>query len=119
MNEEKYEVLTRDVIQKAVKNFEMESLRDLKINVIYNNLERKDAILARNIYIYIKDQMDIARRPKLKDEALLKLLRIALRENIKQETLHIAFNLRVGVSEALEVMTLMEYMSKMNQEGEI
>ena len=119
VNEEKYEVLTRDVIQKAVKNFEMESLRDLKINVIYNNLERKDAILARNIYIYIKDQMDIARRPKLKDEALLKLLRIALRENIKQETLHIAFNLRVGVSEALEVMTLMEYMSKMNQEGEI
>ena len=61
----------------------------------------------------------MALRPKLKDETLLKLLRVALRENIKQETLHIAFFLKLGISEALDVMTLMEYMSKMNEEGEI
>lgn len=118
VNEEKYEILTRDVIQKAAKNVDMESLRDLTINVIFNNLDRKDPILARNVYIYIKDQMDIARRPKLKDEDLLKLLRIALRENIKPEPLHIAYNLKIGISDALEVITLMEYMSRMNQEGE-
>ena len=119
VNEEKYEILTRDVIQKAVKEVEMESLKDLTINIIFNNLERKDPILARNIYIYIKDQMDVARRPRLKDETLLKLLRVALKDNIKQEPLHIAFYLKIGIAEALEVMTLMEYMSKMNEEGEI
>lgn len=119
VNEEKYEILTRDVIQKAVKNAEMEGLKDLLINVIYNNLDRKDPILARNIYIYIKDQMDVARRPRLKDEPLLKLLRIALKENIKQEPLHIAFYLKVGIADALEVMTLMEYMSRINEEGDI
>ncbi len=119
VNEEKYEILTRDVIQKAAKAVDLESLKDLSINVIFNNLDRKDPVLARNIYIYIKDQMELARRPKLKDETLLKLLRVALKENIKQETLHIAFFLKIGISEALEVMTLMEYMSKMNEEGEI
>lgn len=119
VNEEKYELLTKDVIQKAVKGTSMESINDLSISAIFNNLDRKDPIIARNVYIYIKDQMDIARRPKLKDDALLKLLRIALRENIKQEPLHIAFYLKIGISEALEVMTLMEYMSKMNREGDI
>lgn len=119
VNEEKYEILTRDVIQRAVKGKNMESISDLSISAIFNNLDRKDPILARNVYIYIKDQMDIARRPKLKDDALLKLLRIALRDNIKQEPLHIAFYLKIGISEALEVMTLMEYMSKMNREGDI
>ncbi len=119
VNEEKYEILTRDVIQKAAKAVDLESLKDLSISTIFNNLDRKDPVLARNIYIYIKDQMEIARRPKLKDETLLKLLRVALRENIKQETLHIAFFLKLGISEALDVMTLMEYMSKMNEEGEI
>lgn len=118
VNEEKYEILTRDVIQKAAKNTDLEGLRDLSINVIFNNLERKDPVLARNVYIYIKDQMDIARRPKLKDDDLLKLLRIALRENIKQEPLHVAFHLKIGISEALDVITLMEYMSRMNREGE-
>ena len=119
VNEEKYEILTRDVIQKAAKSVEMEGIKELTISVIFNNLDRKDPVLARNIYIYIRDQLDIARRPKLKDETLLKLLRVALKENIKQEPLHIAFFLKIGISEALEVMTLMEYMSKMNEEGEI
>ncbi len=119
VNEEKYEILTRDVIQKAVKGANMESIGDLTIAAIFNNLDRKDPIIARNVYIYIKDQLDVARRPKLKDDSLLKLLRIALRENIKQEPLHIAFYLKIGISEALEVMTLMEYMSKMNREGDI
>ena len=119
VNEEKYEILTRDVIQKAVKETEMDSVNDLTISVIFNNMDRKDPILARNIYIYIKDQMEVARRPRLKDDALLKLLRIALKENVKQEPLHIAFFLKIGISEALEVMTLMEYMSRMNEEGDI
>ena len=119
VNEEKYEILTRDVIQKAAKSVDLEGINDLKIYVIFNNLDRKDPVLARNIYIYIKDQMDIARRPKLKDDTLLKLLRVALKENIKQEPMHIAFFLKIGISEALEVMTLMEYMSRMNEEGEI
>lgn len=119
VNEEKYEKFTKDVIQKAVKGADMESIRDLTINVIYNNLERKDPILARNVYIYIKDQMDVARRPRMKDDALLKLLKIALRENVKQEPLHIAYFLKIGISEALEVMTLMDYISRMNEEGDI
>lgn len=119
INEEKYEVLSRDVIQKAVKNVQMESVNDLTINIIFNNLERKDPIIARNLYIFIKDQLDIARRPRLKDDTLLKLLRVALKENIKQDVLHIAFYLKLGITEALDVVTLMEYMSRMNEEGEV
>lgn len=119
VNEEKYEILTRDVIQKAAKATNLENINDLTISVIFNNLDRKDPILARNVYIYVKDQMDVARRPKLKNNALLKLLRVALRENIKQEPLHIAFFLKIGIAESLEVMTLMEYMSRMNEEGDI
>lgn len=118
VNEEKYEILSRDVVQKAVKNVQMEDIGDLTINVIYNNLERKDPIIARNLYIFIMEQMDIARRPKIKDETLLKLLRVALKDNIKQDVLHIAFFLKLGISEALDVVTLMEYMSKMNEEGD-
>ncbi|MCL6089696.1 MAG: hypothetical protein M1393_01480 [Candidatus Thermoplasmatota archaeon] len=119
VNEEKYEILSRDVIQKAAKAVDMESIKDLTINVIFNSLDRKDPIIARNIYIYIRDQMDVARRPQIKNEVLLKLLRVALRENVKHDVLHVAFFLKLGISEALDVMTLMEYMTKMNREGEI
>ena len=37
---EKYEILTRDVIQKAAKSVEMEGIKDLTISIIFNNLDR-------------------------------------------------------------------------------
>ena len=107
------------MIQKAGKAVDMESIKDLTINIIFDSLDRKDPIIARNIYIYIRDQLDVARRPQIRNEVLLRLLRVALRENVKHEVLHVAFFLKLGISEALDVMTLMEYMTKMNREGEI
>ncbi|HLH86722.1 MAG TPA: hypothetical protein VKU79_07675 [Thermoplasmataceae archaeon] len=116
INEEKYELLSRDVIQKAVKSSDLESVRDLKINVIYNNLERKDPIIARNLYLYIQDQLETARAPKLKNAHVLKQLKLVLKEKVKPELLHVAYYLKTGISEALDVLSLMNYMSKMDRE---
>ncbi len=119
VNEEKYEVLSRDVIQKAVKNYPLSSIKDLTIAVIFNNLDRRDPIIARNLYIYIQDQMEIARHPQTKNDVLLRLLKRAIKNNVKQEPLNVAFHLQIGISEALEVITLMEYISRMNEESGI
>lgn len=119
INEEKYEVLSRDVIQKAVKSYPLGSIKDLTIAVIFNNLDRRDPIIARNLYIYIQDQLDIARHPQTKNDVLLRLLKRAIKNNIKEEPLTIAYYLQIGISEALDVITLMNYISKMNEESDI
>ncbi len=116
INEEKYEILSRDVIQKAVKGYPLDNIRDLTIAVIFNNLDRKDPIIARNLYIYIHDQMDIARHAQTKNDVLLRLLKRAIKDNVRQEPLNVAFYLQIGISEALDVITLMEYISRMNEE---
>ena len=116
INEEKYEVLSRDVIQKAVKNYPLDNINDMTIAVIFNNLDRRDPIIARNLYIYIHDQMDIARHAQTKNDVLLRLLKRAIKDNVRQEPLNVAFYLQIGISEALDVITLMEYISRMNEE---
>ena len=116
INEEKYEILSRDVIQRAVKNYPLDNINDMTIAVIFNNLDRRDPIIARNLYIYIHDQMDIARQAQTKNDVLLRLLKRAIKDNVRQEPLNVAFYLQIGISEALDVITLMEYISRMNEE---
>ena len=116
INEEKYELLSRDVIQKAVRNYPLDNINDMTIAVIFNNLDRRDPIIARNLYIYIHDQMDIARHAQTKNDVLLRLLKRAIKDNVRQEPLNVAFYLQIGISEALDVITLMEYISRMNEE---
>ncbi len=117
VNEEKYEILSRDVFQEIAKKTRVESLREVKINVIFNNLPSRDVIVAKNLYIYIKRMLEVLREPKTNDEVLMKLLRIALRDGLRPEPLNVAANLNVGISDALEVIALMKYMEDMNRKG--
>lgn len=117
INEEKYEILSRDVIQNVVKHTTAETISDVKINTIFNNLDRRDPIVAKNLYIYIKKSLEKKREPKIHDDELTSLLRIALKESLRPEPLNVAFALRIGISEAMEVLTLMNYMSRLNEQG--
>ena len=117
INPEKYETYSRDVIQKACKSIPVESIRQMTMNVIYNNLDRKDPVLARNIYLYIREQLETARKAKYKDTRYLKLLKVALREGMKPEPLHLAYGLKVGISDALDVLAIMNHMDRIESNG--
>ncbi len=117
INPEKYEVYSRDVIQKACKSVHLESIRQMTMNVIFNNLDKKDPVLARNIYLYIKEQLETPRRARYKDTRYLKLLKTALKEGMKPEPLHIAYGLKVGIGEALEVLAILNHMDTLESNG--
>ncbi len=117
VNEEKYEILSRDVFQELAKKTRVESIRDVRINVIFNNLPSRDVIVAKNLYIYIRRSMETVREPKIHDDVLIKLLKLALRDNLRPEPLAVAVNLDVGISDALEVISLMKYMEEKDRKG--
>lgn len=116
VNPEKYEIFSRDVVQKAVKSCKLENIRELQMNVIYNNLDRKDPVLARNLYIYIKEQLETPRKPKYRDTHFLKLLKIMLKEEIKPEPLHVAYGLKIGISESLDVLAIYHHIDKVQDQ---
>ena len=53
-DEPSYEIITRDLFKRIVRKTNIDNIIYVKINIIYHNLPRKDVILAKNIYIYIK-----------------------------------------------------------------
>lgn len=116
VNPEKYEIFSRDVVQKAVKNCKLENIRELQMNVIYNNLDRKDPVLARNLYIYIKEQLETPRKAKYRDTHFLKLLKVMLKEEIKPEPLHVAYGLKIGISESLDVLAIYHHIDKVQDQ---
>jgi hypothetical protein len=116
VNPEKYEIYSRDVIQKAVKACKLENIRELQMNVIYNNLDRKDPVLARNLYIYIKEQLETPRKPKYRDTHYLKLLKAMLKEEIKPEPLHVAYALKTGISDSLDVLAIYHHIDKVQDQ---
>ena len=117
INQEKYEIYSRDVIQKACKAVHLESIRQMTMNVIFNNLEKKDPVLARNIYLYIREQLETPRKARYRDARYLKLLKTALKEGLKPEPLHIAYGLKIGVAEALEVLAILNHMDTLESNG--
>lgn len=74
-------------------------------------------MLARNIYLYIKEQLETPRRARYKDTRYLKLLKTALKEGMKPEPLHIAYGLKVGIGEALEVLAILNHMDTLESNG--
>lgn len=119
INEEKYELLSRDVLQSMVKKSKVSSIDDVNISIIYNNLDSKDPVVSKNLYIYIRRNLEREREPKVHDETLEKLLKIALREKVPPEPLRMAFALNIGISEAMDVIALMNYMAHLNRQGEV
>ena len=114
-NPEKYELLSRDVIKRIVKNSNVEKIMDLRIFMIYNNLDRKDAVVAVNLYRYIMDRIGEVNVPKPDDSEILVMTKRALKENIPPEPLHMAYMLDTGIGTAMDVIALLDYMSGMKQ----
>ncbi|MEM0155537.1 MAG: hypothetical protein QW597_02900 [Thermoplasmataceae archaeon] len=117
MNDEKYEMLSRDIIQRVCKKTKVSNIGDLNISVIYNNMDRRDVTIAKNIYAYIKRETSRVRKPRIEDQDLQKLLRIALKQDTGPEPYRVACRLNIGVSEAMEVISLMSYVSSVNTGG--
>ena len=117
MNDEKYEVLSRDIIQKICKKTRVNGIGDLNISVIYNNMARRDPVIAKNIYAYIKKEISTVRKPKIEDQDLQKLLKNALKQDVDHDPFRVACKLNTGISEAMDVIALMNYVSTVNAGG--
>ncbi len=115
INRPKYEALSRDVIQRAVKKAGLTNIGQLRINVIFNCLDSRDIILAKNLYTYVKECMGKQRIPDAENPYKEKLLKSALRERIRIEPLNIAYNLNIGIDDAMEILTLMNYVLDMSR----
>jgi tetratricopeptide (TPR) repeat protein len=114
INESRYEMMSMEVIQHAVRKTRISGIHDLKINVIFANMDRPNVIVAKNLYLYIKNQVRKRRRPSTEKTELNKLLKIALRKGLKPEPLQVSYELRVGISSAMDIITLMEYVLRIN-----
>jgi len=111
-NPEKYELLSRDVIKRIVKNTRVEKITDVKIFMIYNNLDRRDAVVAVNIYHYIMERIKQINVPRTEDTEIVAMVKKALKDNIPTEPLHMIYMLDIGISTAMDVITLMDYMTR-------
>ncbi|MHB8396335.1 MAG: tetratricopeptide repeat protein [Thermoplasmataceae archaeon] len=117
INEQKYELLSRDVIQRAVKKGKVIGVPDMKINVIYANLENPDIVVAKNLYIYIKKNAARKRKPDPSGVHSNRLLKVAVKNNLKANPIEIASFLKLGISDAMDIMALMEYLYSLNRIG--
>ncbi len=113
-DERLYEMVSKDVIQRAVKKSTVETINDLKIFVIFNNLPKRDVILSKNVYSFIKKCISQKRDPMLNDPASNTLLRSAIKLGLRPEPLDVAYNLNLGISDAMDIIALMEYVAKLN-----
>lgn len=114
INESRYEIMSMEVIQRAVKKTRISGIHDLKINVIFANMDRPNVIVAKNLYLYIKNQVRKRRRASTEKPELNKLLKMALRKGLKPEPLQVAYELKLGISSAMDIITLMEYVLRIN-----
>lgn len=114
-DEQRYELLSRDVIKRIARKTSIDNIIYVKINVIFHALPRRDVILAKNLYIYIKKCLRRRRSPMLNDKAVNALLKQALKLGLKREAMDVAYNLNIGVNEAMDIITLMEYVSSLNR----
>ncbi|MCL4335362.1 MAG: tetratricopeptide repeat protein [Candidatus Thermoplasmatota archaeon] len=113
-DEPSYEIITRDLFKRIVRKTNIDNIIYVKINIIYHNLPRKDVILAKNIYIYIKKCLRKRRSPLLNDKRINSLLKSALKMNLRREPLEVAYNLNIGMDEAMDVITLIEYVRNLD-----
>ncbi|MCL4314297.1 MAG: hypothetical protein M1454_01015 [Candidatus Thermoplasmatota archaeon] len=115
VNRHKYEIISREVIQKSVRKSNIMNIGQLKINVIFNSLERRDIILAKNLYTYIRECISRQRNPDLSDKAKERIVKAALKERVRLEPLNVAYHLNLGIDAAMEILTLMNYIIDINR----
>lgn len=114
-DETSYEIITRDLFKRIVRKTSIDNIIYVKINIIYHNLPRRDVILAKNIYIYIKRCLRKRRSPMLNDRRINSLLKSALKMNLRTEPIEVAYNLNIGMNEAMDVITLIEYVRNLER----
>ncbi len=114
INETKYEMLSADIIQRSVKRRNLTSIHELKINIIYGVMQRPNVLVAKNMYLYVKGSVEKKWKITTEDPELNKLLRSALRAGLKPEPLQVAYELGVGISQAMKVIRLMEHVARIS-----
>lgn len=108
------ESLTSQIIPKLVKGYGIKDTSDLSIYMIYNNMEKPDPIIARDLYFYIKDQVEQQKIPVVDNPDLTKLAKIAMKKYIELNPFIMSSELDIGISKAIDVITLLRYLSEMN-----
>ncbi len=112
VNESKYEMLSAETIQRAVKRKNLTSIHELKINIVYGVMQRPNVLVAKNIYLYVKNAIEKRWKISTENQELNRLLRIALKAGLKAEPLQVAYELGIGITQAMKVITLMEHVAR-------
>ncbi|MCW6168713.1 MAG: CDC27 family protein [Thermoplasmatales archaeon] len=112
------EQLSAEIIHKLVKNENLKQPSDLTIYLIYHHLDGDDSILAKNLYFYIKDAIQQRRIPVVDDPELKKLTKIATKKYIPLDPIIMASELDIGISKAMDIITLIRYLSEIGNGSE-
>ncbi len=117
INRPKYEAISKEIMQKAVRKASLSNIGQLRINVIFNCMDNRDLILAKNIYIYIKENLNKQRYADADNSYKEKLVKAALRERLRIEPLNIAYNLNLGIDDAMDVIVLLNHILDLSRGG--
>ena len=111
---EAYDALSKETLKAIRKKTNIRGINEVTISVLFNLMPRKDPVVAKNLYIYIRRLLKEKRIPKTEDEELNRMLRIAMKENLKPDPINIIARFDIGLNRSLELLALMDYVSKMN-----
>ena len=81
-------------------------------------MEDGDPILAKNLYFYIKDVAQQQRIPVVDDAELKKLTKIAMKKYIPLNPIMMSSELGTGISKAMDIITLIRYLSEIGNGSE-
>ncbi|MCL5990132.1 MAG: hypothetical protein M1166_07370 [Candidatus Thermoplasmatota archaeon] len=118
LSTENLESLSAEIIHKLVRNENLKELPDLTIYLIYHYMEGGDPILAKNLYFYIKDVAQQQRIPVVDDAELKKLTKIAMKKYIPLNPIMMSSELGTGISKAMDIITLIRYLSEIGNGSE-
>ena len=111
---EAFDALAKETLKLIRKKTNIRSINEVTISVLFNMMQRKDPLVARNLYIYIRRMLKEKRKPKIDDEDLNRMLRIAMKENLVPDPLNMIVRFDIGLNRSLDLLALMDYVSKMN-----
>jgi hypothetical protein len=111
---EAFDALAKETLKLIRKKTNIRSINEVTISVLFNMMQRKDPLVARNLYIYIRRMLKEKRKPKIDDEDLNRILRIAMKENLVPDPLNMIVRFDIGLNRSLDLLALMDYVSKMN-----
>ncbi len=115
---ETLERISSKVVPKLVKNEGIREPANLAIYLIYNSMDNPDPVIARELYFYIRNQIEKQRIPLADEPELKKLAKTAMKNYIGLNPFIMSSELGVGISKAMDVITLLRYLSEMESGSE-